>query len=240
MSSLTAEPRPAQTKLWPKQRPTLTDEQQSIMNDWYAFWLPTLASRYGAVSRFNHEYAAKSAAPGQRTLEIGAGTGEHLVHEPACSDYYALELREELAETLRQRFPAARTIIGDCQQRIDVKDYFFDRVLAIHVLEHLPDLPSALDEVVRVLKPGGIFSVLIPCEGGFGYKIGREFTSKRMFEARYHTDYEWMITYDHINKANEILELLNARFEKRDQTFFPLRIPSVDLNLTIGLTLTPR
>jgi ubiquinone/menaquinone biosynthesis C-methylase UbiE len=32
------------------------------------------------------------------------------------------------------------------------EDGYFDRVIAIHVLEHLPDLPRALREISRLMK----------------------------------------------------------------------------------------
>ena len=69
--------------------------------------------------------------------------GEHLLYENyQQGEYFALELREDLANSLESRFPGIQVIVGDCQQRIDAADESFDRVLAIHVLEHLADLPS--------------------------------------------------------------------------------------------------
>lgn len=229
------------TSTWPRQRPVLTEQQHEILEDWYGFWLNTMPDRYSAIVRFNQEYPARTAVPGARTLEIGAGTGEHLLYEDASSqEYFALELRQELTSRLLARFPEVNTIIGDCQKRIDAPDKYFDRVLAIHLLEHLPDLPKALDEVTRVLRPGGKFSVVIPCEGGFGYWLGRQFSSKRVFEQRYGISYDWLISYDHVNRAAEILHELESRFLITDSSYFPTRIPSIDLNLVIGLTLTPR
>jgi SAM-dependent methyltransferase len=239
--SLVAEPKAGAGSSWPKQRLQLTERQHEVLEDWYQYWLPTMAARYSPIVRFNNQYSARTAAPGLRTLEIGAGLGEHLGYEPWLNgDYYALELREELAAGLRSKFQEVQTIVGDCQKRIDVPDAFFDRVLAIHVLEHLDNLPSALEEVARVLRPGGTFSVVIPCEGGLAYHLGRRFSSKRMFEKRYGLSYEWMISYEHINRASEILKELEARFLVEHSLYYPLRIPSVHLNLVTGLTLTRR
>jgi len=231
---------PSEAGTWPKQRQPLTDRQQAILQDWYAHWLTVAQPRYGAINRFNHKYAARSAAKGIRTLEIGAGTGEHLVFEDLdAQQYFALELRQELAERLQSRFPNVRTIVGDCQHRIDVPDGFFDRVLAVHVLEHLTDLPRALLEVARVLRPGGVFSAVIPCEGGVGYQLGRHFSSKREFEKRYGVSYEWMIAYEHVNRADEIMREVSKQFRVKDQAYYPLGVPSVHMNLVVGLTLQP-
>jgi SAM-dependent methyltransferase len=37
------------------------------------------------------------------------------------------------------------------------KDNTFDLAYSVSILEHIPDFPRALQEVSRVLKPGGIF-----------------------------------------------------------------------------------
>ena len=94
--------------------------------------------------------------------------------------------------------------------------------------------------MARLLRPAGVFSVVIPCEQGLLYSLGRHFTTKRIFEKRYHTDYEWMIRQDHCNSAREVLDELSHRFEVRRRSYFPLVVPSPDLNLMIGLDLVLR
>jgi SAM-dependent methyltransferase len=130
-------------------------------------------------------------------------------------------------------------VVGDCQERLAFPDQYFDRVLAIHVLEHLADLPAALAEVARVLKPEGRFSVVIPCEGGFGYSLGRRFTTKRTFEHRYKVPYDWIIKYEHINTAREVIAELQRVFSIDHSAFYPLRVPSIDLSIVAGFTLKP-
>jgi hypothetical protein len=43
-----------------------------------------------------------------------------------------------------------------------------------------------------------------------------------------------------VNSAREVLDELKLRFDIRDRSFFPTRLPSVDLNLLIGITCTRR
>lgn len=223
---------------WPKERPALTSEQQRILEDWYPYWLGLLGTKFSMTSRFNNEYPLRSYRAGSRTLEIGAGTGEHLGCENLeDQEYYALELRPNLADQIQKDFQHVHMIIGDCERRLDLPDASLDRVIAIHVLEHLGNLPVALDEVRRVLKPQGSFSVVIPCEGGASYSLGRRLSSKRIFEKRYKRDYDWLISYEHINRADEIIAELNKRFKTRHRKFWPLRVPSVHVNLVLGLTL---
>jgi SAM-dependent methyltransferase len=224
---------------WPKQREPITDEQSAIMADWVNEFLTSVkTSRFGWVSRFDHTFPLRSASPELRTLEIGAGTGAHLPSE-IDGEYVALEAAPELAAQIPRR-KGLSVVVADCEEHLPWDADHFDRVLAIHVLEHLYDLPSALGEVARVLRPGGVFSVVIPCEGGSLYSLGRRVTTKRIFEKRYQVPYEWMIRQEHCNTAKEILRELNRLFEVRTQKFFPLRLPAVDLNLVIGLELSVR
>ena len=226
---------------WPKRLPALTEEQREIREDFHKYWLKILPSRYALVEKFNHSYPLRTLAPGvRRTLEIGAGRGNHLRFENLESqEYVALEFRPELAEIIRASYPAVRVVVGDCQETLDFPDGYFDRVLAIHVLEHLPNLPRAVEQIHRVLSPVGSFSVLIPCEGRLVYNMVRDMTSRPIFEKRYKQSFDWFIASEHINLPDEIISELRARFSIVHQTYFPLKIPIMGLNLIIGLTLTP-
>jgi SAM-dependent methyltransferase len=215
----------------------LTDEQRRVRDAFMARWLEVLPSRYGMIERFNHTYPLVDAATG-RTLEIGAGLGEHLRYEELASqDYYAVELREELAEAIRERYPGVTAIAADCQERLPFDDGYFDRVLAVHVLEHLPDLPRALDEIRRVLAPTGELMAVIPCEGGLAYSVARRISARRVFEREFAMSYDWLIRSEHVNVPWEIQMELKKRFRLVGSRYFPFRIPSVALNLVIGLTL---
>jgi SAM-dependent methyltransferase len=223
---------------WPKLIPPLTDEQLAIRDDFMKYFHEVYSNNFGAVAWFSHTYPKRTSRPGLRTLDVGAGLGEHLDFEPAHdqAEYVALELRPEMAEVIAQKHPYVTTVTGDVEQRLPFEDGHFDRVIAIHVLEHLPNLPAALAEVRRVLRPGGAFAIVIPCEGGFGYSLGRRLTTQRMFERRYDTDYDWYIKTEHVSVPSEIVAELDARFEREHRSFFPLVVPSVDLNLCLGLT----
>lgn len=202
-------------------------------------WLEILPKRFGAIEWFNHRYPLRTMRPGVSTLEIGAGSGAHLHYEDLSNQKYtAIELRPELAGKIRAAHPGVNVVTGDCQQRLPFDDSSFDRALAIHVLEHLPDLPRALDEIKRLLKPGGSFCAMIPCEGGLAYRMARNISARRVFEKRYGQSYDWLVASEHINKPNEIIDELNARFTRKHSAFFPFLLPGVWLNLVVGLVYT--
>ena len=117
------------TATWPKALPEFTEEEQRVRDAFMARWLEYLPRRGGFVERFNHGYPVRAGAGSRRTLEIGAGLGAHIGYEDLeRQEYYAVELRQELADSLGTRFPAVNTLVADCQQHLPFEDGFFDRV----------------------------------------------------------------------------------------------------------------
>jgi SAM-dependent methyltransferase len=128
-------------------------------------------------------------------------------------------------------------MVGDCQERLDYPDAYFDRIVAVHVLEHLPNLPAALREIERLLKPGGVFAAVYPCDPGLAYGLARRISAQRIFEKRYKMSYDWFIASEHINPPQEIAGELAKRFRTLKRRFFPLFVPLVDVNLCVGVAL---
>jgi SAM-dependent methyltransferase len=153
----------------------------------------------------------------------------------------ALDFRENMVERLKARFPNIRAVVGDCQTTLGFPDGYFDRIVAINVLEHLPNLPRAVEEFYRLCdKRSGFLSVVIPCEGGLAYGLARRLSAQRIFERRYQCSYESFIGREHLSVPEEIYEELAPRFEIIARTFFPIPLPFEFCNLFIGLTLRPR
>ena len=232
---------------WPKHIPPLTPAQQEISNDFMKYWHRVLPRHFSIVERFNHGYPVWHAPTKfKTTLEIGAGLGEHIIHETLTEEqtrnYHTLELRENMSRAIKARFPKVQAVTGDCQKRLEqFEDGYFDRVLAVHVLEHLPNLPAAIRECYRLCnKKKGVFSVVIPCEGSPAYTMARRLSAQRLFERRYKQSYHWFISREHINRPHEIMEELKPYFATAQRSFFPLLLPATACNLVIGLTLRPR
>jgi len=228
---------------WPKKISKLTAEQKRIKNDFYKFFyeFESLTKKYYFFNRFNRHFSVKNCRPGGRILELGAGLGDQIPYENLKnSQYYALEIRPNMARVLKKRFPHVNVKVGDCQKPFGYPDNFFDRVQAIHVLEHLPNLPATLNEVSRVLKPDGEFCVVMPCEGGIVYSIIRFFTNKQIFEKRYGLNYDVFIKSEHFNTAKEIVNTISTRFKTKKRQFFPFYFSSINLNLCVGMVLKPK
>jgi SAM-dependent methyltransferase len=146
---------------WPKHVIRLASEQQRISDDWMQHFHEINRGKFSAVVNFNHGYVVKnSPAAFVSTLDVGAGLGEHLEYEcltpRQMAAYVALELRPNMADAIRERWPTVQVCDADCQKLMPFPDDCFDRIIAIHVLEHLPNLPAFLREARRLLKKHSI------------------------------------------------------------------------------------
>jgi SAM-dependent methyltransferase len=97
--------------------------------------------------------AVAEFAPG-RLLEVGCGPGElsARVQEELGAEVVAVDISERMVELARGRGVDAR--LGDVQE-LPFADGEFDCAVAAWMLYHVPDVARALDELARVLRPGG-------------------------------------------------------------------------------------
>lgn len=238
----------ASASKWPKILPPLTPEQRERSDAFMKLWHEELAGRprYGLLEKFNHSFPVRHSPPNfLTTIEIGAGIGGHLEYERLTPEqernYYCNEFRENMAAEIRRRFPNVNTVVGDCQQRMDFADGFFDRYIAVHVLEHLPNLPAAIREAYRLLnKQTGRMLIVIPVEGGLAYTLARKISAERVWNRHFDVPYSEFYKREHINLVPEILAELDPYFTIEDRSFFPFGVPLFFCNLCLGYSLAPR
>lgn len=111
------------------------------------------------------DFARFKEASGLRVLEIGVGLGaDHQQFAEAGADLWGIDLTERAVEHTRQRLKAfgltSHLGAGDAEN-LEFGDESFDRVYSWGVLHHSPDTPKAISEIWRVLKPGGVGSIMI-------------------------------------------------------------------------------
>jgi len=99
--------------------------------------------------------------PGEHVLDIGAGPGllaldlARLVGEQGR--VVGLDLAPAMVETAARRLSGlthAQVRLGDALA-LDLADGSFDAVVSTQVYEYVADMPRALSELHRVLRPGG-------------------------------------------------------------------------------------
>jgi len=225
---------------FPKKVPYLTKKQLKIKDDFMLYWLNNLRQNYGIIENFNHNFVVKNSNKDfLTTLEIGSGIGEHLKYEKLTKNqkkkYFALDTRKNVLKQLKKEHPNVKTILGDCQKKIKFRSNYFDRIIAIHVLEHLPNLPATVKEVHRLLNKRGEFLIVIPCEGSLAYSLARKISAERLFKKKYNMSYDWFIKTEHINLPKEIISVIEEKFIIKKTSFFPTYLPLLFCNLCIGM-----
>lgn len=108
-----------------------------------------------------HRVLNKMTIPaGSSVLDIGCGAG--FISNPLANDGYrvtGIDVAEGALETARKfsnPLKQSQYITADAYQ-LPFADQSFDVVMMLDFLEHIDDMPRALAEAHRVLKPDGIY-----------------------------------------------------------------------------------
>ncbi|MEE4193406.1 MAG: class I SAM-dependent methyltransferase [Halieaceae bacterium] len=110
--------------------------------------------------------------PGDRVLDLGCGEGRHVISaylQPGV-DAVGIDLNVDDLKTTREKFAdfsgacaeSSFTLASANALALPFADNYFDKVICSEVLEHIPDYQGALEEINRVLKPGGLFCASVP------------------------------------------------------------------------------
>lgn len=189
----------------------------------------------GYFLKKSHEWSERPFGPEVhfgRVLEVGAGTGVHVRFVRHSFDEYVLtDLNPPLLEKFaRAPLRGKLTVQREDATRLSFADDSFDRVIAAHVLEHLYKPHEVLREWARVLKPGGLLTLVLPCDPGLAWRLGRYAVSRPKFN-KAGILYDYWMAREHVNPLNNLVPFIRHYFSELDERWLPLRVPSMDLNL---------
>jgi ubiquinone/menaquinone biosynthesis C-methylase UbiE len=113
------------------------------------------AGRLRADRRAKYLYTLGNWKPGDKLLEIGCGTGlfTEKVYKASGATIIATDISEDLLEVARQQHPGIEFKVDDAMN-ISFPANSFDGVYGSSIIHHL-DLKKSMEEIMRVLKPGG-------------------------------------------------------------------------------------
>lgn len=102
----------------------------------------------------------------KKILDAGCGEG-HLFGFISSrfpgADYTGVDVTDVALSSARSRYPQTSFKKMDITN-LDFEDNVFDAVLLTEVIEHIYDYKKAIDECIRVLKPGGVLIITFPNE----------------------------------------------------------------------------
>jgi phosphatidylethanolamine/phosphatidyl-N-methylethanolamine N-methyltransferase len=127
----------------------------------YARWAPVYDIVFGAVfERGRRAAIAAAERVGGRILEVGIGTGISLPGYGPENRVIGVDLSEPMLRKAQER--VSELGLGHVEglavmdaARLAFPDASFDVVVAQYVVNTVPDPEAVLDEIARVLKPGG-------------------------------------------------------------------------------------
>ena len=109
---------------------------------------------------------------GDIVLDVGCGEGRHIIH--ACLEHkitgvgvdlhlHDLQIAEEKFAPFRLYNPHSKFFLQQTDAtRLPFADSSIDKIICSEVLEHIENYHGVLQEIKRVLKPGGMLSISVP------------------------------------------------------------------------------
>lgn len=199
---------------FPKEREPLPPEFQAIYSEHYKQNRVGSSHASGLAQKMEswmHKRVAEDVKSGvqKSTLEIGAGTLNHLPYEAQTAPYDIVEPFHYLNES-SPNLNRVRNVYDDIAEIPEEIKY--ERVVSIATFEHICNLPDVVARCGLLLVEGGKLRAAIPSEGTILWRMGYTFTTGLEFKRKYNLNYEVLMKHEHVNTAKEIEEVLRYFF----------------------------
>lgn len=110
---------------------------------------------------------------GDKVLDLGCGEGRHVISFYVEADVHAIGVDLGFADLKKAAEKFAPFNEADNKRKqlhlactnalqLPFANESFDKVICSEVLEHIPDYRGALQEIARILKPGGVAAISVP------------------------------------------------------------------------------
>lgn len=148
--------------------------ETALVAEAYGRWAPVYDFVFGPVFRYGRSVAIDAAEQiGGRILEVGVGTGLSLAGYSRRNSIFGIDISAPMLGKARKRVEklglenVEGLAIMDAE-RLTFSDNSFDVVVAQYVVTAVPHPEKALNEFLRVLRPGGeiIITSRIGAEAG--------------------------------------------------------------------------
>jgi phosphatidylethanolamine/phosphatidyl-N-methylethanolamine N-methyltransferase len=172
----------------------------------------------------------------RRVLEVGAGSGHHLPYVKQQFDQYVMtDGSDDMLKIASEKYAGELLNNSVAIEKQDAtsltySDHSFDRLIATHVLEHLPNPVQVLKEWNRVIRPQGVISIVLPCDPGMLWRLGR-YLGPRRNAKKLGIAYDYLQAAEHINSIFNLIVFIRHHYEDVSELWYPTRVPAPDFNL---------
>lgn len=96
-------------------------------------------------------------------FDIGCGTGLtcRFLHEKGYVNLDGIDISAEMVSVAGERGIYRELLVGDVDQPLQLKDSSYDAVISSGTFTHGHVGPGPLDEIFRILKPGGLLACTV-------------------------------------------------------------------------------
>ncbi len=112
------------------------------------------------ISNYYDKYSNKNDVP---VLDVGAGTGliAEVMSKKNTIDIDAIDISPEMLESAKSKNCYNKLIEADLTKNLDIDNNYYGAIVSAGTFTHGHIGPNALDELLRVTKPSGLFVITI-------------------------------------------------------------------------------
>lgn len=171
-------------------------------------------------------------------LEIGPGDIRHIRYWGGPPREYIIadvssEMMRKAEYVLKLKNVPYRTVLLSRNQTLPLDDKSIDVIVSFYSLEHIYPLVPYLNDLKRILRPGGVLAGAIPTEGGIAWGLGRLLTARRWFR-KTTINPDKIYCWEHPNFGDYVLAALEKIFSPTYVRYWPLPwLRNIDFNLVI-------
>ena len=205
---------------------------ENIPQLWYTNIQPGSVSYYNNISKQRFElyypYLQESAEfkyhRNEKILEIGVGMGTDLIeYSKYGAKVYGVDLGSDQINLTKKMFETLELPFEELKvasaEKLPYENDFFDLVYSFGVIHHTPNINNAVNEIYRVLKPGGRAIIMIYSRGWKHY-IKRCFIQGILKMKIFKYGFDWQKVYNEVSEVNGFSPLTQILTRKQVKQLF--------------------